>query len=301
MIEPIGDVMTITVLDGGMGGEISSRLEDAATGLWSAKALIEKPDLVVDIHKEYIEAGARIIITNTYSTIPHYLDKAGMADRYVELTRLGGKLARQAVDESGEEVLVAASLPPLSESYRPDLVPPAEEALPIYKNLVEALDDYVDLYICETMSTAEEAVTASTQALRYGGGKPVYVSWTLGETPGSGLRSGESVKSAFEALAHLDITGFMFNCAFPEAIEAALLELRPLTDKPLGCYPNRTDRVLSGWTLDNDIALGSRADIDEQYFVAMSQRCIDAGATIVGGCCGIGPAYIKALADSLQQ
>ena len=93
----------------------------------------------------------------------------------------------------------------------------------------------------------------------------------------------------------------MFNCAFPEAIEAALLELRPLTDKPLGCYPNRTDRVLSEWTLDNDIALGRRADIDEQYFVTMSQRCIDAGATIVGGCCGIGPAYVKALADSLQQ
>jgi S-methylmethionine-dependent homocysteine/selenocysteine methylase len=293
--------MAITVLDGGMGDEISKRLEGAATGLWSASALIEKPELVVDIHKEYIEAGARIVITNTYSTIPHYLDKAGMADRYAELTRLGGKLARQAVEESGEEVLVAGSLPPLSESYRPDLVPPAEEALPIYKGLVEALNDYVDLYICETMSTAEEAVTASTQAFKYGGGKPVYVSWTLGEEPGSGLRNGESIRSAFEALAHLDIAGFLFNCAFPEAIEAALFELRPLTDKPLGCYPNRSDRILSGWTLDNDVALGRRTDIDEQYFAAMSQRCIDAGATIVGGCCGIGPAYIKALADSLRQ
>ena len=293
--------MTITVLDGGMGDEISARLEGAATGLWSAKALIDNPELVVDLHKEFIEAGARIIITNTYSTIPHYLDKAGMADRYIELTRLGGKLACRAAEESGEDVQIAGSLPPLSESYRPDLVPPVDEALPVYRNLVEALDDYVDLYICETMSTAEEAVTASTQALKYGGGKPVYVSWTLEETPGSGLRSGETVKTAFDALAHLDIAGFMFNCAFPEAIEAALLELRPLTDKPLGCYPNRTDRVLSGWTLDNDIALDSRADIDEQYFVALAQRCIDAGATIVGGCCAIGPAYIKALADSLQE
>ena len=293
--------MTITVLDGGMGDEISARLGGAATGLWSAKALIDNPELVVDLHKEFIEAGARIIITNTYSTIPSYLGKAGKADRYIELTRLGGKLACRAAEESGEDVQIAGSLPPLSESYRPDLVPPVDEALPVYRNLVEALRDFVDLFICETMSTAEEAVTASTQALKYGGGKPVYVSWTLNEDPGTGLRSGESVKTAFDALSHLDISGFMFNCAFPEAIEAALLELRPLTDKPLGCYPNRTDRVLSGWTLDNDIALDSRADIDEQYFVALAQRCIDAGAIIVGGCCSVGPTYIKALADSLQE
>jgi S-methylmethionine-dependent homocysteine/selenocysteine methylase len=284
-----------------MGDEISTRLEGAATGLWSAKALIENPDLVVDLHKEFIEAGARIIITSTYSTIPHYLDKAGMADRYVELTRLGGKLARQAVAESGKAVLIAGSLPPLSESYRPDLVPPANEALPVYRNLVEALHDFVDLYICETMSTAEEAVTASTQALKYGGGKPVYVSWTLNETPGAGLRSGESVKTAFDALSHLDVAGFMFNCAFPEAIEAALQQLRPLTDKPLGCYPNGTSEIASEWTLDNDIVLGRRADIDEQYFVAMSQRCINAGATMVGGCCAIGPAYIKALSEATRE
>ncbi len=293
--------MTITVLDGGMGDEISTRLEGAATGLWSAKALVEVPELVVDIHKEFIEAGARIIITNTYSTIPYYLDKVGMADRYVELTRLAGKLARRAVAESGEAVAIAGSLPPLSESYHPELVPPAEEALPIYRNLVEALHEYVDVYFCETMSTAQEAVTASTQALTYGAGKPVYVSWTLAETPGAGLRSGESVQTAFDALSQLDIAGFLFNCAFPEAIEAALRELRPLTDKPLGCYPNRTDRIPDGWTLDNDVQLGRRADIDEQYFVAMSQRCIDAGATIVGGCCSIGPTYIKALAEAIRE
>ena len=293
--------MTITVLDGGMGDEISTRLEGAATGLWSAKAVIEAPELVVAIHKEFIRAGARIIITNTYSTVPHYLDKAGLGDRYVELTRLGGELARRAVADSGEEVSIAGSLPPLSESYRPDLVPPADDAVQIYRNLVEALHEYVDMYLCETMSTAEEAVTASTQALNYGGGKPVHVSWTLNETPGTGLRSGESVKTAFDALSQLDVAGFMFNCAFPEAIEAALRELRPLTDKPLGCYPNRTNRILDDWTLDNDVALGKRADIDEQHFVAMSQRCIDAGATIVGGCCSIGPSYIKALAEATSD
>ena len=293
--------MAITVLDGGMGDEIGVRLEGAATGLWSAKAMVEVPDLVVDLHKEYIDAGARIIITNTYSTIPSYLGKEGMEDRYVELTRLGGELAQRAVAESGEDVRIAGSLPPLAESYRPDRVPPVEEASPIYRNIAEALRDYVDMYICETMSTAAEAVTASTQALKYGDGKPVFVSWTLNETPGAGLRSGESIQTAFDALSDLDIAGFMFNCAFPEAIEAALQELRPLTDKPLGCYPNRTNEIKSGWTLDNEVELGKRSDIDEQYFVAWSRRCIDAGATMVGGCCSIGPTFIKALSGATKE
>lgn len=284
-----------------MGDEIAERLEGAATGLWSATALVEAPQLVVDLHKEFIAAGARIIITNTYSTTPHYLGKAGMADRYVELTRLGGELARQAVAESGKQVSIAGSLPPLSESYRPDLVPPVEAALPVYRNLVEALQEYVDMYFCETMSTVEEAVSASTQALQYGGSKPVYVSWTLAETPGTGLRSGESVAEAIDALSHLEVAGYLFNCAFPEAIEAALRQARPLTDKPLGCYPNRTNRIPREWTLDNDIVLNNRADVDEQYFVTISQRCIDAGATIVGGCCSIGPTYIKALADATRD
>jgi homocysteine S-methyltransferase len=293
--------MTITIIDGGMGDEIATRLEGAATGLWSANALLDNPQLVVDIHKEYIAAGARIIITNTYSTIPHYLGKKGLADRYIELTRLGGELAQRAVRESGQEVLVAGSLPPLSESYRPDLVPSAAVALPIYQNLAEGLREFVDVYFCETMSTAKEALNACTQALEFGGGKPVYVSWTLDETPGAGLRSGESIAEALSALSHLDVAGYLFNCAFPEAIEAALRELRPLTDKPLGCYPNRTGSIVQDWTLDNDIKLGKRDDLDEQNFVKMSQRCIDAGATMLGGCCSIGPSYIRALAEATRE
>ncbi len=293
--------MTITLLDGGMGDEIAARLKDANSGLWSANALIDCPQLVVDIHKEYIAAGARIIITNTYSTVPHYLAKEGMEDRYIELTRLGGELARRAATESGEDVLVAGSMPPLSESYRPDLVPPVNKALPIYRNLAEALRHYVDVYFCETMSTAQEAVTACTQALTYGGSKPVYVSWTLNETPGAGLRSGESVEDAFNALGDLDVAGYLFNCAFPESIEAALRQLQPLTDKPLGCYPNRTDHIDREWTLDNDINLSNREELDERHFVEMSKRCIDAGATMLGGCCSIGPSYIRALAAATDK
>jgi len=289
----------ITILDGGMGGEISARVNGAGHGLWSAKALIAAPEVVLDIHREYIEAGATIITTNTYSTVPTYLRKEGLADQYVSYTRLAGKLARQAVEASGKQVLIAGALPPLSESYRPDLVPSSEEASPVYKNMVEALSAYVDLYICETMSSGQEALNTASQATTWGGGKPVYVAWTLNEDPGSGLRSGETIAEAWQKISHLDIAGFMFNCTSPEAIVAALPELKALTDKPLGCYANRMNKVPDGWTLDNEIITGRRTDLTTDYYVDMSMKCVDAGASIIGGCCGIGPPDIRSLASAL--
>ena len=295
------DEASITVLDGAMGGEIQSRIPKAAHGLWSATALVEAPDLVVDLHREYIDAGADVITTNTYSTIPSYLGKGGMADRFEELTGLAARLARKAASQADRPVLVAGALPPLDESYRPDLVPSFDEAAPIYRRMVRAMAADVDLFLCETMASAREARCAAEQALGHGGGKPVYVSWTLGEEPGTGLRSGETIADAFAALDGLDIAAFLFNCTHPESIEVGLKELKPLTDKPLGCYPNRLNRVPEGWTLDNERVVGLRDDLPVELYVESIQRSIDHGATIVGGCCGIGPQYIRAMSESVRN
>lgn len=292
--------MSVIVLDGGMGVEIAKRYDAAKQGLWSASVLLDRPDIVLDVHQDFIRAGARMIITNTYSTIPSYLGKAGRADDYVALTTLGGELARRAADDSGQSVQVAGSLPPLSESYRPDLVPAADVSLPIYRNLVAVLRPNVDLFICETMSSAIEAHTAASQAKAFGGGKPVYVSWTLKEAPGTGLRSGETIAQAFNQLQALDVDGFLLNCTSPEAIEAGITELKGLTDKPLGGYANRVKEVPIGWTLDNDIMNEQREDITKDYFVDLCLRYVARGATIVGGCCGIGPDDIAALTQALE-
>ena len=289
----------VTLLDGGMGREIQQRRPEAAHGLWSASVLVDEPELVVEIHREYIDAGVAVITTNSYSTVPSYLGKAGIEDRYGELTKLAATLARRAVRESGKDVGVAGSLPPLEESYRADLVPPTAVAQPIYQGVVEALRDDVDLYLCETMSSAIEARNAASAALAYGEGQPVYVSWTLAETPGGGLRSGETVQQALDALDDLSVDAYLFNCTYPEAIEVGLKELKPLTTKPIGCYPNRLNKVPEGWTLDNEITTGLRSDLPQHLYVSGMLRSIDAGATIVGGCCGIGPDDIRTLAARL--
>ena len=290
----------LLLLDGGMGLELAKRGTHDNHGLWSAQALIDAPDVVVDVHKEFIAAGARLIITNSYSTIPSYLDKSDLADRYVELTALAGELARKAADESGLPVTVAGSLPPLSESYRPDLVPPEEEAAPIYEHIVSALRNYVDVYFCETMSTGQEALTAASSAVRHGEDKPVYVSWTLDETPGQGLRSGEPIAQALAKLEHLPIEGFLFNCTHPEAVIDGIRTLRSLTAKPVGGYANRLNRIPMGHTVDNEVVAGQRLDLSVEDFVSAGLSCIDEGALMIGGCCGIGPEHIDALRKAIK-
>ena len=286
--------MTITILDGGMGGELIRRGLSSRTELWSAQALLDAPEDVLGVHQDFIQAGARMIITNSYSTIPSYLAKLELADRFEELTQVAGQIARDAADGSNHEVLVAGSLPPLSESYRADLVPADEEAAPVYEALVRALNPYVDLFMCETMSSVREARNAAQAARKYGENKPIYVSWTLAESAGTGLRSGESIADAVAAIVDLQPDALLFNCATPESIEVGLRSLRALTETAIGAYPNLL-HIPEGWTLDDpDVPTGHR-ELSIPDFVDFSQRYVDAGATIIGGCCGIGPGYIEAL------
>ena len=284
----------LTIIDGGMGGELIARGIMASEGLWSAQALVDQPDVVKAVHRDFVDAGAKVIITNSYSTIPSYLEKAGIADKYREYAEIAGQIAREVADQAGG-VSVAGSLPPLDESYRHDLVPEDNVAIPIYEGLVEALAPYVDLFVCETMSCIRESLNATKAASK--SGKPVWVAWTLHETPGQGLRSGESVTEAFEQLEAIDPAAYIFNCSTPESIESALADLTALTDKPVGVYPNLL-RIPDGWTLDNDVQTGRR-EMSVEEFVDFSKVWRSQGASILGGCCGIGPSYIRALQEQV--
>lgn len=291
----------ITILDGGMGEELVRRSAKAGTPLWSAQALVDDSDEVVRTHLDYIAAGARMIITNSYSTIPGYLKSAQLESRYGELTEVAGALARRAVVESGSDVTVAGSLPPLSESYRPDLVPPDAESRPIYATMAQALEPNVDLFICETMSSAREGRNAATEAKQATAARrlPVYISWTLDEKPGEGLRNGESIADAFAAVADLDLDGFLFNCTSPEAIETGLVTLITLTDKVIGWYPNQYE-VHEGWTLGQDLTERAKF-LSARRFVDAAMRAFELGATIYGGCCTVGPEDIAALSSAVTE
>lgn len=291
-----------TILDGGMGSELIRRGATTRDGLWSAGALLDCPETVVDIHTDYIRAGAEVITTNSYSTIPSYLEKHGLEARYVELARLAGRLAKTAVQRSNKSVKIAGSIPPLDESYRPDLIRSPDECRPVYINLVRALVPNIDYFLCETMTSIQEAAVAIEAVKSALGGRriPILVSLSLKETPTGLLRSGESVESAAEALEPMGISGLLFNCTSPEAIENAVSRVNGSVSVPVGGYPNRFVEVPADWTLDNEIQIKRNKSLTVDKFVEGALRCIAAGAEMYGGCCGTTPKYIEALASRKQ-
>jgi S-methylmethionine-dependent homocysteine/selenocysteine methylase len=290
------------VLDGGMGRELRTRGVPIPNTIWSANGLIVAKDVVLQIHKDYITAGADIITTNSYGIIRGELAKEGIEDRFVELNRLAGKLAIQASRSAEEPVAVAGSLPPLRGSYRPDLVGKFEDILPLYREQAEILEPYVDLFLCETMSSGEEGRAAATAASEFG--KPVWVSWTLDEDRSGRLRSGETIAEAAAMIADLPVSGFLANCCAPESIDAAMAQLVALKRGVAGGYANTFPPVPKDWTLDGDKdadgLLGLRDDLDPEHYAVHGRAWLAAGAGVVGGCCGTGPAHIKRLRQLIE-
>ena len=284
-----------------MGEELIERGFASRGGLWSAAALVNHPNEVRRLHKDYIDAGSAYICTNTYSTIPSYLEKFDLDDRREELTHLAGQLAREAATD--RKVKVMGSLPPLDESYRPDCVPPFDEAQPIYRSLVDCLVDYVDLFLAETMSSSEEAVNVARVVRSHprADSMELMISFTLEDAERGFVRSGESVEKAVDAVKEFEPSAILFNCSTPESILSGVRQAKESTNIPIGCYPNRFRPVPENWTLDNEQVIVKDEGLCEDAFVKWSRRYIEAGAVLVGGCCGIGPAYIRSLAEDLKQ
>lgn len=289
---------TPVILDGGMGRELRFRGVDILNTIWSANALLTAPEVVRAVHDDYIAAGAQVITTNTYGIIRHELAREGVAHRLRELNELAAQLAVDARDAAPREVWIAGSLPPLNGSYRPDRVWPLAKAAPLYREQAGILAPYVDLFICETMASAAEALAAATAACETG--KPVWVSYTLHEDRSGRLRSGETIAEAVQALAGLPIAGFLANCCAPEAITAALPALRATGAPYVGGYANTFTPVPETWTLDgsepSDGFVDLRVDLDPAAYLAHVATWWEAGATVVGGCCGTRPAHIAHIA-----
>ena len=295
------------LLDGGTGRELLKRGVPILTEIWSATALTLAPEIVRDVHDDFIAAGADIITTNTYGISRERMAREGIEDRTTEFSRIAGQIAAAARDAAGRPVAVAGSLPPYGGSYRPDKVGAFEHLLPLYREQAAALEPFVDLYICETMSSAAEALAAVTAAVAFG--KPVWVAWTLHEDRSGRLRSGETVTEAAAALAHLPIAGLLANCCAPESIGAAMPELLAAgKGKRVGGYANtflpvstdwgayaRAKHDTTDWKAYAAQALPLRDDLDPEAFARHAQAWRDRGAHILGGCCGAGPEHIARL------
>jgi S-methylmethionine-dependent homocysteine/selenocysteine methylase len=194
-------------------------------------------------------------------------------------------------------VSVAGCLPPLNGTYRADRVRSFEVNLDEYRRLAALQAPHVDLIICETMSSAEEARAAATAAAETG--KPVWVSWSLLDGGSTMLRSGETLATARHALSALAIQAVLANCSHPESISAAMPELAGM-GLPAGGYANGFTSIpstfLPGRTKEQ---LSARQDLGPEAYARFALAWVDGGAVIVGGCCEVGPKHIARIRDDL--
>ncbi|MCH8154374.1 MAG: homocysteine S-methyltransferase family protein, partial [Proteobacteria bacterium] len=169
----------ITLLDGGMGRELKRMGAPFRQPQWSALALMEAPDFVSKAHAAFIAAGAEVVTTNSYAVVPFHIGRDRFAADGRMLAERAGRLARAAADDgAGRKVLVAASLPPLFGSYRPDLFD-AARAPGLLRTLVEGLSPHADLWLAETLGSIAEAA-AVNDALA-GDARPLWISFTLAD------------------------------------------------------------------------------------------------------------------------
>lgn len=296
---------SITILDGGMGKELLRIGAPFQQPEWSAQALLDDPEFVRTAHQNFVDAGAQVIITNTYSVVPHHLGDDRFDARGAELARLAASIARQVADAADHDVLVAGSLPPLFGSYAPGDFDPAR-APALYDVLVEAQQGQVDLWLGETISSTAE-LGAVLHAVR-DQSEPVWVAFTVDDDVAPGecqLRSGESVADGVAAAraASDQLAAVLFNCSQPERIDLAVSQAAAeLTGSEIavGAYANAFVDKEEGYA-SNDVILDHRADLTPEVYATMASRWVERGATIVGGCCGIRPDHIAALSQSTSS
>ena len=278
------------VLDGGMGTEIKRRGIAAGSSELSVAAMVDSPHAIREIHEDFIRAGAEVIITNTYICNSGKLarigwDQSGMV-RINEMAAKAALEARAAFPE--QDVVVAGSLGPLSESYNPDAVHPYEKCLADYRDQARALAGAgVDVILVETCTKIHEAVAGVTAAVE--SGVPAWAGFVVDRQ--GRVKSGESILDAQAAVREAGASVMFANCSQVPEVTAALKRLSGNEELPLGAYAQGAVYEGRGWDFEESMS-------PEQYLAHVSEWT-RLGARAIGGCCGTTPDHIKALAAAL--
>lgn len=297
----------IIILDGGMGRELARRKAPFQQPEWSALALYQQPSAVQSVHEDFIKSGAQVVTTNSYAVVPFHIGEQRFQADGKMLADLAGRLAKSAVENSAvSQIKIAGSIPPLFGSYRFDLYQP-QRVQEVAQPIIDGLSPYVDFWLCETQSSATEP--QAIRPLLPKDDRPLWVSFTLQDdepTDVPRLRSGETVQSAVEKMVELGVEAILFNCCQPEVIQQALLvtqetlKTHHATNIRIGAYANAFPPQPKDATA-NDGLDEIRKDLNPQQYLLWAEKWAESGATIIGGCCGIDPEHIKALAEKFGE
>ena len=286
------------VLDGGMGQELLARGMEANGTLWSANALLQEKyhKLLLDTHLDFINSGAEIIVTATFTTRRMRLRDNNVEDKFEYLNTKAGEIAKKAKDLN-PHILIAGGLPPQHLTYEADTRSDSEIKENFYEQ-AKLLDPFVDFFYFDVLSSVNEFRLAIEAIKNFG--KPYLVGAHISE--GVKLPSGEKISDVISKIKHKHLLGLILACVSPENYEQNLKEIKNLgipfgfklngflTTKPTSGYTNTFNKSKTG---NPNEFLGQREDLNPERMAEIAKKFKEAGATILGGCCETRPAHIK--------
>ena len=289
------------VLDGGMGQELLARGVETSGTLWSANALLQEKyhELLLDTHLDFINSGAEIIVTTTFTTRRMRLRDNGVEDKFEYLNTKAGEIAKKAKDLN-PHILVAGGLPPQYLTYEVD-TRSDDEIKENFYDQAKLLDPFIDFFYLDVLSSVREFNLAIKAIESFK--KPYLIGAHISE--GVKLPSGENISEIMTTIDHKKLLGVMLSCVSPENYEKNLDEIKSLgvpfgfklngfvTTKPAAGYTNTFNKSKTG---NPNEFLGHREDLIPEKMALFVKKFKEAGATILGGCCETRPAHIKEMA-----
>ena len=277
----------IVILDGATG----SNLQRAGmpTGVCPEQWILEHPQVLIDLQRAYVEAGTNIVYAPTFTASRIKLEEYGLEDRLEQMNRDLVALSKKAVADSG--ALVAGDLTMTGKQLAPIGDLPFETLIGVYKEQAAVLADAgVDLFVVETMMSLQET-RAALIAIREVCDLPIMASLTY-ESDGRTLY-GTDAKTAMVVLQSLGADAVGLNCSTgPAEMVSAVEQMREIANIPVLAKPNAgLPELEDGETVYR---------MTPEEFATAGATLVEAGASIVGGCCGTTPAHIKALADAVK-
>ena len=297
----------ITLLDGGLGQEINNRSILPSTPLWCVDVMMSQPNIVADVHREFLHAGAQVITLNTYtSTRPRMIlngyNEALFEQSQYKAIDIATKVKQEFCDKN---IQIIGCLPPLVASYVSEASKDYEESLALYQEIVALQTPNIDAFLIETMVIMAEAEAAihATQEIGQASQKPTYIAFSVDDHDAGKLRSGESLLDAITMACENHVDGILINCSVPEATTQAMRILADIARDNIrfGGYANgftSIDALQPGHTVD---CLTSRQDLSPQTYMGFVQQWLDMGANIIGGCCEVSVAHIQYINDILND
>lgn len=268
-------------------------MDDAA---WDAAALATHPDMVREVHEDYIRAGVDVIITNTFATARHVLEPAGMGGQFRELNIRAVTLAKEARENAADgPVFIAGSISTMSAHDDHNYEPRAEKARANYREQAEVLaESGVDVIALEMMRDIEQTTYAVEAAVAMG--LPVWVGFSckITEEGTVVLWDGEhTLVEALEMIPSLGTSLVSIMHTLTEDTPAALREVSECWSGPVGAYPHSGEFIMPNWQFIDMIS--------PEDFATQAQGWLEMGVQLIGGCCGIGPEHIRLLKERLPE